>query len=281
MAWLRWILLLAGALFIAALAWRESRRGRQDAPTGLQRMRREDPPLDSSAALADATASGDPTASGDTDLTPLWNDSPTSARQRVGDTLPIVQLTAEQMAALPASELGAVTKVDFLVGPDSESELVPAIEPLPAPSIAEWPAEEIRRICSLRLTPLRQERFPGRALRQALMSAGFQHGELGIFHLAGNEGRAMMSVANLSRPGQLDPAMMDYQRFAGLHLFTVLPGRVSNRLALQQLFVIADELAQRLDGVVQDVNGKPFDTARMGDLQQQFADDTAAVAAAE
>jgi hypothetical protein len=275
MAWLRWILLLAGALFIAALAWRESRRGRQDAVTGLQRLRREDPPLDSSGALNEVTASEDSSAA------PLWSDSPTVARHRVIDTLPIVQLSPEQMAALPASELGAVTQVDFLVGPDLEPDSVPAVAPLPAPSIAEWPPEEIRRICSLRLTPLRQERFPGRALRQGLMSAGFQHGELGIFHLASNEGRAMMSVANLSRPGQLDPAMMDYQRFGGLHLFTVLPGRVSNRLALQQLFVIADELAQRLDGVVQDVSGKALDTARMVDLQQQFSDDTAAVAAAE
>ena len=268
MSALRWILLLAGLLFIAALAWRESRRGRQDAPSGLQRVRREDPPLDP----VDATG---------TDASPLWANTPAASHATVIDTLPIVQLSPEQMAALPVMELGAVTQVDFLVGPEPEPAIEAEPEPLPAPSIAEWPAEEIRRICSLRLTPQRHERFPGRALRQGLMSAGFQHGELGIFHRAGSTGCAMMSVANLSRPGQLDPAMMDYQRFAGLHLFTVLPGRVGNRMALQQLFVVADELAQRLDGVVQDVSGKALDAARRADLQQQFADDIAAVAAAE
>jgi cell division protein ZipA len=266
MSALRWILLLAGLLFIAALAWRESRRGRQDAPSGMQRVRREDPPLD-------------PVDANGADASPLWANTSVATHATVIDTLPIVQLSPEQMAALPVSELGAVTQVDFLVGPEPEPE--PEPESLPAPSIAEWPAEELRRICSLRLTPQRQERFPGRALRQGLMSAGFQHGELGIFHRAGSAGCAMMSVANLSRPGQLDPAMMDYQRFAGLHLFTVLPGRVSNRMALQQLFVVADELAQRLDGVVQDVSGKALDAARMADLQQQFVDDMAAVAAAE
>src|SRR5258706_3458604 len=216
MSGLRWILLLAGVLFIAALAWREARRGRQDAGTGRQRARYEDPPLEP----LEAAAAG-------------WSDAPSPARERFPDPLPVVEVSAEQIgtddtgSSLPLMESRpAVVR---------ELELPP---PAPPPSIAEWPPEEIRRICSLRLAPLRPERFARRLLRQSLLPARFQHGELGIFHLPGDAGRAMLSVANLSRPGQLDPDMMDYQRFAGLHLFTVLPGRVGNREALLQMFAI-------------------------------------------
>jgi FtsZ-interacting cell division protein ZipA len=288
MSWLRWILLLAGLLFIAALAWREVRRGRQDVAAGDRRPRRDDPPLDIPAA---ATAINAESHGDVSEAAAAWVVAPMAARHKSDAPLPVVEMNASQMAAISLGDLETVTEVDVhtlisngeaaapahdATATTSEHSATPrAVElpPQPVPSIAEWPPEEQRRICSLRLTPLRQERFSGRSLRQGLQSAGFQHGELGIFHLPGAAGRAMMSVANLKRPGQLDPEMMDYQRFAGLHLFTVLPGRVSNRMALQQLFALSQQLALRLDGVVQDVHGKALDAGRMADLQRQFADD--------
>jgi cell division protein ZipA len=116
-------------------------------------------------------------------------------------------------------------------------------------------------------------------LRQGLLSVGFQHGDLGIYHIGGSEGHAMISVANLARPGQLDPSMMDFQRFAGLHLFTVMPGRLPAKEALQQLFSVAQELAGRVDGSVRDDTGGPLDAARMAALVQQFADEQPASSA--
>ena len=268
MSGLRWILLAAGVLFIAALAWREARRGRQDAGSERQkRARHDDPPLEPQAA-GDTTAMQPESAA--------WSDLPHPPRERYSEELPIIEMSAAELANPHGSN-----PVPLMQSTAAAVRAIPLPPPAPPPSIAEWPPEEIRRICSLRITPQRHERFAGRLLRQSLLATGFQHGELGIFHLPGDAGRAMMSVANLSRPGQLDPEMMDYQRFAGLHLFTVLPGRVSNREGLLQLFAVASELAQRLQGTVQDVNGRPLDAARTAELQQLFADAAVAPAAVE
>jgi cell division protein ZipA len=286
MASLRLILLLAGVLFIAALAWRETRRGRQDAATEHARSRRAEPRLEPELVPATDVAASpvNPETSPD-NATAATATLP--QRRRTDLALPIVALRDAQFAArdsalapdAPAPATAGTTTT--VADPDPTLTMEPAARSVAAPSIADWPPEEIRRICSLRLVPKRQERFAGRELRQGLLGLGFQHGELGIYHLAGGEDRAMLSVANLSMPGQLDPSLMDFQRFAGLHLFAVLPTRIPNRLALQQLFAVALELAERLHGGVLDVSGRPLDSARMQELQLQFAAAESPPAAAE
>jgi FtsZ-interacting cell division protein ZipA len=138
-------------------------------------------------------------------------------------------------------------------------------------SIADWPPASERCICSLRVMGLSQDRLSGRRVRHGLESAGFVHGELAIFHLPGRRDRAMLSAASLSQPGLLDPALMDYQRFAGMHIFTVLPGRVPAEIALEQLYAVTAELARRVEGRVHDDSGRLLDPARVDAwLKQQL-----------
>jgi FtsZ-interacting cell division protein ZipA len=254
---LRWILMLLGLMFIAGLSWRELRRSRQDAAESESRRRRVEPTME-------------PTRE------PLAPEPPAVTESAALRELPIVQWRVAQVPADSDEVLaGAEPPPPDSPPLDTETVAVAASSDAtpPRPSIAEWPPEDIRRICSLRLLPRRQERFSGRALRQGLLSAGFQHGDLGIFHLPGSDERAMISVASLARPGLLDPGMMDFQRFSGLQLFTVLPGRLPARPALQQLFSVAQELAGRVDGSVRNESGELLDDERMAALQQQFADD--------
>jgi len=125
----------------------------------------------------------------------------------------------------------------------------------------EWPEEGARRIVTLRVLPARHDRLAGRALRQGLTATGFRHGAFGIFHLPEPDGRVVLSAASLVRPGMLDPATMDFQRFSGINLFAVLPGPVSAEQALQRLGQVAVELANRVDGQVQEESGAPFNAA--------------------
>jgi len=125
----------------------------------------------------------------------------------------------------------------------------------------EWPPEGQRQIVSLRIVAARQNRISGRLLRQGLSGAGFQHGEFGIFHLGDDGGRVALSAASLVRPGLLDPAAMDFQSFSGINLFAVLPGPWSSEDTLERLSGVAAELAQRVEGRVQDERGMPFDIA--------------------
>ncbi|MFO1402089.1 MAG: cell division protein ZipA C-terminal FtsZ-binding domain-containing protein [Steroidobacteraceae bacterium] len=134
--------------------------------------------------------------------------------------------------------------------------------------VVEWPPESERRIVNLRVLPVRVDRFPGRALRLSLTAAGFEHGRFGIFHLPGPGGRAVVSAASLTRPGILDPENMDFQRFGGLNLFAVLPGPLAPAATVDRLVDAACDIAQRLEGRVQDENGMPLDVERLDLLRR-------------
>jgi FtsZ-interacting cell division protein ZipA len=152
--------------------------------------------------------------------------------------------------------------------PGPIADLTPNVD---EPRIDHWPPEAERRICSLRIVPAGVERLSGRVMRQALQGAGFLHGPLGIFHHVDEQGRALISAASLSRPGQLEPATMDFQRLKGLHLFSVLPGPLPDRELLQQLFSLSAELAERVGGLLQDDRGAVLDAARRQELLSQHS----------
>jgi FtsZ-interacting cell division protein ZipA len=139
--------------------------------------------------------------------------------------------------------------------------------PAPAPLLVDWPPDGERHIVALRIVPASEERLSGRAVRLAITACGFVHGRFGIFHQPDADGRALLSVASLSKPGILDPINMDFQRLTGISLFTVLPGPLAPADALDHLVGIARELSLRLPARVQDEQGQPLDADRLEDLR--------------
>ena len=157
----------------------------------------------------------------------------------------------------------------------------PVLSPAPAapgpasvdgPPRVEWPPDDLRRILALRLIAP-ETRFSGRLLRLALAAEGFQLGRFEIFHLPDAQGRALVSVASLTRPGTFDLDAMDGQRYAGLNLFTVLPGSLPADEAFEALLAAAQNLNERLQGEVQDERGEPLSEARLAELRQTLAVD--------
>ena len=148
----------------------------------------------------------------------------------------------------------------------------PALASAEAPPRVEWPPDEMRRILALRLIAS-EERFSGRLLRLALAAEGFRLGRFEIFHLPDAHGCALVSVASLTRPGTFDLDAMDGQRYAGLNLFTVLPGSLPASEAFEALLGAALNLNERLQGEVQDERGEPLSEARLAELRQTLAVD--------
>jgi len=138
----------------------------------------------------------------------------------------------------------------------------------------DWPPEATRRILSLRVVPARMDRLAGRAVRLALSASGFRHGPFSIYHLPGPDGRVLISAANLSQPGVLDPQRIDGQRLFGLNLFTVVPGPLEPSAALQRLLEVATTLAGRIDGCVQDERGQAVELAEIALLQERLLGQT-------
>jgi FtsZ-interacting cell division protein ZipA len=242
MDWLRPILLIAGAVFMALLIWWERRRPHRIRSGESYPGTRLEPRLGPNAE-GEAERGPMPAAVRPATRPPQvdWPADETPAVRTMADAAP-----AEPNPAPPADRAASADRA------------APATEP---PLIVDWPEEGARRIVTLRILPARHDRLAGRALRQGLTASGFRHGAYGIFHLPEQDGRVVLSAASLVRPGMLDPATMDFQRFAGINLFAVLPGPISAEQALQRLGQVAVELASRVDGQVQEESGAPFNAA--------------------
>jgi len=128
----------------------------------------------------------------------------------------------------------------------------------------------------VRIAALSHERLSGRVVRLALGACGFEHGRFGIFHQPGADGRALLSAANLSKPGIFDLPNMDFQRFSGLSLFAVLPGPLPPAAALDHLLDTAQDLAERLRARLQDEQGLTLGATQLESLRRTVQDLTAA-----
>jgi FtsZ-interacting cell division protein ZipA len=169
--------------------------------------------------------------------------------------------------AEPVAVPEAVTITESVAAPVSvrESESEPAPTPL-----VDWPAVDASQVIAVRLVSA-GERFSGRAVRQALAADGFVLGKFSIFHKPAPDGRALLSIASLTKPGTFDAHSIDMQRYSGLNLFTVLPGPLPGPDAVNELLASAQLLCQRLHGALQDEHGEPLTPSRTAVMRSSAA----------
>ncbi|MGH8256807.1 MAG: cell division protein ZipA C-terminal FtsZ-binding domain-containing protein [Steroidobacteraceae bacterium] len=224
------------------------------------------------ADAPDATA--DVAAEFAADATP---DAMPDATAEVAAEVAVAQEPGQEQA-LPAESAELAAPAEW----PQPSELAgPAQPPESAPLTVEWPPEGERQIIALRILAVSEQRLSGRTARQALAANGFVHGRYGIFHQPGADGRALLSCANLSKPGIFDLASMDFQRFAGLSLFMVLPGPLPAEVALERLLETGRELAQRLQAQLQDEQGHTLDEWRVEQLRNSVREHSTGTSGAQ
>lgn len=255
MAELRWILLLAGVLFLLSLATWELQRARR-----ARRLERAD---------AERAAFG--------------RAGPRGGREQLAAAAPLAHAGAAEAAEIAAPEPtgGGGARASEASGQSGRIEptlldsslsvpgLIESGAPIEAspPLRVEWPHEGERRIFAVRIVAPAGERLPGRSVRQALGACGFMHGPYRIYHQPAADGRALLSCANLTRPGDFDPLTLDFQRLTGLSMFSVLPGPLPPVAALEHLLETAEDLAHRLHAELADERGAPLDAARVATLR--------------
>ena len=206
------------------------------------------------------------------------------------------------LAELGASQVADPPISDIEIAPGSEMhsrepEPAPAPAPAPAPEptpvpaadgaalgapdapvnpvAVDWPDPDASQVIAVRLVS-GAERFSGRAVRMAVAAEGFVLGKFSIFHKPGPDGRALLSIASLNKPGTFEHHSIDVQRYSGLNLFTVLPGPMPGPDAVDELLACAQVLSQRLRGALQDETGEPLSPARTAAMR-----DVAAAASAD
>jgi FtsZ-interacting cell division protein ZipA len=278
---LRLTLLVVGLIFLIGLAWWELRRAHQARGSELPRPTPEplDHPAERSAEWDSATL-----------------ELPRMSARSPELELPVVEVEPEEFAALAAQaepaallepaaltpelggmeglldELGAQQFADPPISELTETgaaapETAPApaaAEPLPerAPAVVvDWPAADASQVIAVRLISS-GEKFSGREVRLALAAEGFELGKFAIFHKPAADGRALLSIASLNKPGTFDRQSIDLQRYTGLNLFTVLPGPVPGPDAVDEMLMCAQVLSRRLRGTLQDARGAPLTPSR-------------------
>ena len=204
------------------------------------------------------------------------------AQFQVGDAFKVSDSKATRgavvssIAEAPASEAleeSASADVGDTVERPRPPPLTPADVTSAAEPIVEWPPDDQRRVVAIRLVAPPPDRLAGRPLRLALASEGFVLGKFQIFHKPDDDGRAVLSAANLSKPGTFDIATMDVQRFGGLSLFVVLPGPKPPLKAFEELLSTARNLNERLQGALQDERGGPLTPTRIATLRESLGAD--------
>ena len=293
MSELRWILLLVGVLFLIALTAWESRRARLARAAARERARAMSDtfPFDSigaAASAAPADVPAEPLDAADSPELSIRADRHINIDSR---ELPSVRLEGPEAAPAEGAGgdggQGAVSDIDVptlaaAAGMHAAAAATTPAAPRPQADVeepsagattgvtVEWPPEEQRSIVSVRIVSTSEQRLSGRATRQALAACGFVHGRYRIFHQPDAQGHALLSCASLNKPGVFDPSSMDYQRYSGLSLFTVLPGPLSPPEAVDRLLHTALDLSERLHARLQDEEGQTLDQARIAALLTRY-----------
>ncbi len=280
---LRWSLLALGVVFILALlVWERRRRGASGSAAGDARApggRTDQPATLRSAAEPTDTADDERDVAGGSTA-----NMPAPRRTPLREP-PVVQIGAERIEGLAdGPDVVSLPVVSGSVGPEIGkaaveraaqwlAETQPSLGPDPARARRalrlDWPDDAARRIVALRVMARPGERFSGGAVRQALLGEGFEFGEFEIFHLPLEDGRVLLSAANLIKPGSFQLEKMDTERLLGLNVFAVLPGPRSPLETFDRLHAVAGALAQRLRGELRDTQGQPLSAPRLAELRRE------------
>lgn len=282
---LRWILLAAGLLLIAAIyAWGLHARRRAAAPEH-ERMTRVEPartvqvvpePEDAAPEEAYDEAPFDPARSNvaeEFDAEPAPRPAPGGGRRE-----PRLEPQLDDSFDVEPPTIRLEPRLETRSEPRTEPQqagarLEPRFEPAatPAPeSPRNKPAPQ--KIVAVRVVASAGAQFSGEQLLNALEADGFTFGRYQIFHRLDDAGRPVVSLASLKEPGTFDPAAMPGAQFRGIALFAVMPGPLPCVRAFDELIVTARALAATLGGQLQDERGGPLSLARIGHLREEVAE---------
>jgi cell division protein ZipA len=127
-----------------------------------------------------------------------------------------------------------------------------------------------QRIVAIRVTAPSPSRFEGSLLQEALAAEGFEFGRYQVFHRLDKAGQPVISLASLREPGTFDPATMAGAAYAGVALFSVLPGPLPAQQAFEELLLAGRSLAGRLGGNLLDDRGAPLSVQRVAQLREEM-----------
>ena len=150
---------------------------------------------------------------------------------------------------LPEEQAAAQRKAESPAAESSGSERVENMRAQSAPPGGE------QEVFLLHVAAPAGRMFDGPDVHAAMQSQDLKFGLNDQFHrVTETHGvpESVFAVANMLKPGTLDPVDQDHLHTPGLVLFTVVPGPIEGAVALRDMMETANGLAQALGGEVLD-----------------------------
>jgi cell division protein ZipA len=126
-----------------------------------------------------------------------------------------------------------------------------------------------QRIVALRLVAT-GERWPGRAVVDALEAEGLAYGKYSVFHREHASGKSLFYAASMVEPGSFDLENLDSLSFPGISLFAVVPGPVECPVVFDMMLATGRRLAEALEGQLQDEQGSTLTAQRILSLREDL-----------
>jgi cell division protein ZipA len=167
--------------------------------------------------------------------------------------------------------------------PSVDDHALPALEPeasVPGEQASDTaqveapqlPPEGEQLIVALRLRARQPAGFDGSELIKAFSAEGLEFGRFGAFHSLDERRRSRFLVASLVEPGSFEIEKMHELRCPGVSMFMVLPGPREPLNALEDMFVCARRLAERLDADILDDKGNALTMQQAGWIREQVVE---------
>lgn len=160
---------------------------------------------------------------------------------------------------------------------DSEASLPTTLAPPPQESRQEPTAPPLSPKMTLVLTVMasRHQLFHGPKIQVVAEALRFRLNPAGLYELFPETEAAdvpILGLAHLRKPGSFEPQTLQELHTPGLLLFMKLPGPLEEMKALDLLVITADQLAQRLGGLICDEQRNRMTNQALARLRDEVAE---------